>query len=394
MGVTNDYERDFNDTSFLKRPGRIDLVVFQNTADAGDGKPGMQRCFRNYLHEGGMENDLDLVGHGIKGTSVLINNAELQQLSNINAVTITNDQWGYVGNMNQELTTTSIVNFGGMNLTGAGGISLGTNSIAGIGYTIEQLELAQLGNIASATISGTQWGYLGASDNQGFGTGDTPSFTGLTLTGNLALVANSITGTTVNINNAELQQLSNIGGAVINGTKWGYVASMQDIATTATPSFAGATLTGNVAMGSNKITGLAAATVDTDAPQRSEHCSGDATSTIQWSNDPMRSTDSTPYVKLKEITCHTSLKNFNVNWEMRTTSIGQVVWARVYINGSAVGVEKSVAVDTFAVQSDEITFNVYPGDLIQIYGKGPGTGDCEVKNMDINFDLFESNASY
>lgn len=61
----------------------------------------------------------------------------------------------------------------------------------------------------------------------------------VTLGGNLALAANSITGTSVDINNAELQQLSNIGAAAISSTEWGYVASMQDVATTASPTFVG-----------------------------------------------------------------------------------------------------------------------------------------------------------
>ena len=143
MAVTNEFERDLINQAHLKRPGRIDMIVFQNLADVGDGSPGIQRCFRNYLHEGGMEKDLDLVGYGIKGTSVNINNAELQQLSNIGAsvitasiwteishiedVTITNDQWGYVGAFNQSLTQTSNVNFG--QITMSGNIIMGSDDI-------------------------------------------------------------------------------------------------------------------------------------------------------------------------------------------------------------------------------------------------------------------------
>jgi hypothetical protein len=94
----------------------------------------------------------------------------------------------------------------------------------------------------NVTITATQFGYVGTM-NQGVATSNTPSFTGLTLTSNLALGANSITGTSVDINNAELQQLSNIGANVIGGTQWGYVANMQSVSTSATPSFARLTLT-------------------------------------------------------------------------------------------------------------------------------------------------------
>ena len=49
------------------------------------------------------------------------------------------------------------------------------------------------------------------------------SIRGLTLAGNLALAANSITGTSVDINNAELQQLSLIGATTISAAQWGYL---------------------------------------------------------------------------------------------------------------------------------------------------------------------------
>ena len=117
MTITNEYERNLNDTSFLKRPGRIDLVVFQNTPDAGDGHPGLQRCFRNYLHEGGIEKDIDLVGHGIKGTSVDLTNAKLQEFNNIGATTISAGQWIFVGQANQDVRTSDSPTFVGLTLS-------------------------------------------------------------------------------------------------------------------------------------------------------------------------------------------------------------------------------------------------------------------------------------
>jgi len=118
MGVTNEFERDLNDQSGLKRPGRVDLRVFQNTPDAGDGHPGLQKCFRNYLHEGGMEKDLDLVGYGIKGDSVDINNVELQQLSNIGGTTISGAQWVFVGEADQTVKQADSPTFGGLTVNG------------------------------------------------------------------------------------------------------------------------------------------------------------------------------------------------------------------------------------------------------------------------------------
>jgi hypothetical protein len=47
-------------------------------------------------------------------------------------------------------------------------------------------EFSQLETIGATTISAAQWGYLGAMD-QGVGTGDSPTFAGLTLTGNITM---------------------------------------------------------------------------------------------------------------------------------------------------------------------------------------------------------------
>jgi len=228
MPVTNQFERDVVNQAQLKHPGRVDMIVLQNTSDAGDGSPGIQRCFRNYLHQGGMENDIDLLAHGIIGTSVNISNVELQQLSNIGAAVISSNEWLQIAN-------------------------IGTADISAN-------EWSQIANIGAVTINVTQWGYLGAS-NQPIATTDTPSFTGLALTANLTIAGNSITGTSVNINNAEMQQLSNIGAATINGTQWGYVGALnQGLTQTSNVNFgtitSGGSITagGTLAMGSNVIT--------------------------------------------------------------------------------------------------------------------------------------------
>ena len=65
-----------------------------------------------------MEKDLELLGYAIKGTSVNISNAEMQQLSNIGAATISGTQCGYVGAFDQGLTQTSNVNFGQITMSG------------------------------------------------------------------------------------------------------------------------------------------------------------------------------------------------------------------------------------------------------------------------------------
>jgi len=73
--TSNEYERDFTDPK-VRRPGRIDLELFQNKAACFDGHPGLQRAFRNYLHEGGMEKDLDM------------NNHDINNITDVNAVNV------------------------------------------------------------------------------------------------------------------------------------------------------------------------------------------------------------------------------------------------------------------------------------------------------------------
>jgi len=78
--------------------------------------------------------------------------------------------------------------------------------------------------------------------NQSVTSSATPSFAGVSLTGNLAIAANSITGSSVDINNAELQQVSNIGSATISSTQWGYLGnSDQNVRTSDAPTFDGIT---------------------------------------------------------------------------------------------------------------------------------------------------------
>lgn len=252
MGVTNEFERDLVNQSHLKHPGRIDMIAFQNLADAGDGSPGVQRCFRNYLHEGGMEKDLDLIAHGIIGTGVDINNVELQQLSNIGANTISEPQWEFLGNSDQDVRIADSPTFGGLSLTG--NIALAANSITGNSVDINNAEMQQLSNIEAHEISNDNWGYLAAT-NQGVSSSSTPTFGELTLNGDLVLVANGITGTSVNINNAELQQLSNIGTNTVSPDQWGYITLMnQSVRNDANVGFGQITMSGNIIMGSDDIT--------------------------------------------------------------------------------------------------------------------------------------------
>ena len=173
MGLTNEFERDLEDQAVLKRPGRVDLRLFQNTPDAGDGHPGLQRCFRNYLHEGGIEKDLELVGFGIKGTSVDISNVKLQQLSNIGSTTISITQWEYLGELDQPLKQADSPTFNGLSINGN---IVVTGNVDGV--DVSDLKDAFDTHTASTGASHT---YI----DQSVVIASSPTFVGLTLSANL-----------------------------------------------------------------------------------------------------------------------------------------------------------------------------------------------------------------
>jgi len=128
MGITNDFERDLNAQIGLHRSGRVDMIVFQNIADAGDGHPGMQRCFRNYMHEGGMEKDLDINNYKIINLAEPTLASDGARKSNVDAVQTdldnhkasTGESHTYI---NQDVQTTASPTFVKVTLTQTTGTS-------------------------------------------------------------------------------------------------------------------------------------------------------------------------------------------------------------------------------------------------------------------------------
>ena len=221
------YERDFNDQSALKRPGRLDFRTLNNVDDAGDGHPGVQKAMRNYIHEGGMEKDIDLVTHGIIGTSVLLTNAKLQQLSNISTTTISSAQWVFVGEADQAVKQADTVTFATVTVN-AGGVIVGSiqltdaewTQLANIGASvISSNEWAQIANIGDATtITAGDWTNLASIQN--VSTSSSPTFVGLTLSANLV--------TTSTIDGVDVSSHTH-SGAGTNGVKVPFTSLSGDI---------------------------------------------------------------------------------------------------------------------------------------------------------------------
>lgn len=235
------YERDFDDLGALKRPGRLDFKTLNNVDDAGDGYPGMQKAIRNYFHEGYLEKDINMNTHkiinleapssnndgarkvdvdtvqndldGFDDELKSLSSVEVQQLQNIGSVTISNDQWGYVGVLNQNLRTSDNVGFTQVTV-GAG------NLIVGV------IQLTE-----------TQWGYLGGLD-QSLAQAQSPTFVGLNLSADL-VTTSTVDG--VNISDFKSNYDTHKSS---DGSDHSFIDQAVTIA--GTPTFVGLTLSANL----------------------------------------------------------------------------------------------------------------------------------------------------
>ena len=248
MVQTNEFERDLTDQTQLKRPGRVDMVVFQNIPDAGDGSPGIQRCFRNYLHEGGMEKDIDINSHDIK-----------------NVINVT---------MSGDINITGELVFPSATLHSSGteihvhpntGNADGNLILHPVGSNTASLIFVRnsvTGNYGDFIIkvSGTV-----ASLESGLGGGGTAPDT---------LNINDPDWDNINIGDASAS--INMNAVDISATQFGYVGAMnQGVTQSSNVNFGQITMSGDIIMGSDDITFSAGGTVDGVDVSAHDHSGGD-----------------------------------------------------------------------------------------------------------------------
>jgi len=112
---------------------------------------------------------------------------------------------------------------------------------------------------------------------------------------------------------------------------------------------------------------------------------------LYHSNDAETETASTSYVKVKEITLGSfvgSGSDFRIKFSLFAT-INKTAWGKVYINGSAVGTERSQFSNSWAEFSEDFT-NLNPGDLIQIYIKGESGNIARTRNFRLYIEPIDS----
>lgn len=99
-------------------------------------------------------------------------------------------------------------------------------------------------------------------------------------------------------------------------------------------------------------------------------------------NGPSRNTNSTSYVKLKEIKLDKA-GSIRTRFTLVSTYAGGWVYAKVYRNGVAVGTERSMSSTTPVEYSQDLS-GWSEGDLYQIYGKAVNTSNiCNISDQKV-----------
>lgn len=188
--------------------------------------------------------------------------AELQQLQNINSVTISSTQWGYLGDFDQALTSSSDVTFNALDVTD--GATTRSNLGLEIGTDVQAFDAA-LQSIADLTTAADRMIFTTAADVYDVTT--LTSFARSILDDADASAVRSTIGTVIGtdvqaqssdldtyVSNPltanELQQLQNIDSVTISNTQWGFVGGLdQALATTDDVTFNDVTSSGDVSVG-------------------------------------------------------------------------------------------------------------------------------------------------
>lgn len=166
-------------------------------------------------------------------------------------------------------------------------------------------------------------------------------------------------------------------GSLLTSTK---ITQLSDNITAVPTGAAGAPKVGTNGLGDNTVT----------PPKLSAQAAGDYQLVT---NDIERTTTSATYVLLKEIKV-AKLGVYRVKFTLRETSGGVAAYGRIYVNGVAVGTERSASAST---QFSEDIGSIASGDLIQVYGKRGASGECGINSFRLYGDIpgdFGINESY
>jgi hypothetical protein len=111
-----------------------------------------------------------------------------------------------------------------------------------------------------------------------------------------------------------------------------------------------------------------------------------ASNTVRATHAAYVATSSTTYAKLKTVTLTNGLPIiYRVAVDMRSAT-GTTVWIAVYRNGVATGFEASSSSTGWAEKQWDIAITLLAGDTLEIWGKAPLGGTCEVQDFELRYD--------
>jgi hypothetical protein len=114
-----------------------------------------------------------------------------------------------------------------------------------------------------------------------------------------------------------------------------------------------------------------------------------ASDTLQFSNNPEKYTDSTGYAKKKEIKLNAGMSTIRIKFSLLNDLGGSYTsYGKIYLNGVAIGTERSTHSTTYVEYSEDLAINVKVGDLLQIYCKtSSASSGVYVCNFRIYYDV-------
>ena len=110
-----------------------------------------------------------------------------------------------------------------------------------------------------------------------------------------------------------------------------------------------------------------------------------ASNNLRNSNDGEKSTNSTSYVKIKEVLLNADLGACRLKFDLKSSSAGTLAYAKVYKNAVAIGTEQSNSTTSYVTKSEDFS-GFLSGDLIQIYAKAISPKIAYVQNMRFYYD--------
>lgn len=112
-----------------------------------------------------------------------------------------------------------------------------------------------------------------------------------------------------------------------------------------------------------------------------------ASDVLKNSNDTERTTNSTSYIKLKEIKVNEAFDGvMRIKFDIHDGA-GFAVYGRIYKNGSPIGTEQTTQSGTYVTKSEDFTVALVADDLLQIYSKSANSGNYALIR---NFRLYYS----